>query len=481
MYYEPFSVLNQYFQTLSSMENAEMIIAQCEMEHVVTGGNVSQEHAKALLAEREKRKHLYPVLHSVLRELGQRCPKMFIAVKGVYTAEDLYPDPYVRKVRDIDILTRPKDAGKVFHALLDMGFTCQYSYDFALEEIRKEHIQFYGKEDGEDITVEVHGAELNPAGYYPAYLELLFSRSEVYRDTGVLIPGIYDRFLHSLLHFDIHLRDYLIDEYIKEVEISLNIKDLLDNALLLYKYGDLFDWQFLHNVIEEIGAEEDAAIALSVFNRIFPSDLPTGFIESLHQLGGQSRLLEKTAFLIPKILNLQDFTDLFGDRLKDFVRICGRDICDEIPVCRSGRMDSDAFRASLFRAGDKILLQTAVCLYPLEIEGTRFKVYVFTDDVHPAVKVLRFTVCGEMAKVCGDNIDISSTKIHYEFSKLDDYSYLLQATIPADLLKINSDIVYMNLAAEYSIGSQYCVFGSLWTEMGTWRPVILEEFRPTAK
>ena len=98
--------------------------------------------------------------HIQLETLGEilaRCKGLFPPItllKGSSTGSELYPEPHLRIMRDLDLLVDPKDQPKLESILLEMGFRQQSTNSHEFYAAHHHSMPFYHRE--RDVWVEVH-------------------------------------------------------------------------------------------------------------------------------------------------------------------------------------------------------------------------------------------------------------------------------------------------------------------------------------
>jgi hypothetical protein len=149
-------------------------------------------------------------------------------------------------------------------------------------DIKKQHEEFV---NDEGIVVDVHTAYSNYIKKDEQNLHAIFTDS-IRRDTLGCKPavlGLYDTIIQSLLHFSHHyINDNVYNGLFRGAPVSgLSLKDMLDVALCIGKYGSDIDWDALYDRMEAFGCMKETAFALRVFDGIFGGMLDRGFIEKI--------------------------------------------------------------------------------------------------------------------------------------------------------------------------------------------------------
>jgi len=112
-----------------------------------------------------------------LSEILVRCKGLLPPItllKGCSTGSELYPQPHLRVIRDLDLLVEPKDQSKLEAILLEMGFRQRSTNSLEFYAMHHHSMPFY--HSSRDIWVEVHRG-LFPASNKLAKLPVFSSRN----------------------------------------------------------------------------------------------------------------------------------------------------------------------------------------------------------------------------------------------------------------------------------------------------------------
>jgi hypothetical protein len=99
-----------------------------------------------------------------LSEILVRCRNLLPPItllKGSSTGTELYPQPHLRLMRDLDLLVDPKEQPKLESILLDMGFQQRSTNSREFYATHHHSMPFYHK--GKDVWVEVHRGLFPPS------------------------------------------------------------------------------------------------------------------------------------------------------------------------------------------------------------------------------------------------------------------------------------------------------------------------------
>ena len=464
------SLVSSLYSQLSNISNdhgLDHLLAMTNLSHIFSKFNGTTYEQRQIDVATHLRNMLY---RHILITLNKRCYHQFLLVKGLVFADDLYPTVEWRQFGDIDIIVKPENYPSIHSALIQMGFTAQFTTDECLSRIKLEHIIYSKEHRGLPLVIEVHAAAFNPAYYYADYISLLFKRSSTYNDTDILIPCCYDRIIHMLLHFCIHLRDYILESYISHETMLFNARDLLDIALTLDKYSDCFSFNILAKYIQEIHAEVDTSISWSVFHLLFPNVELYDFVDLLGTRY-DSQILKTAAYLQDRIVNASNISYFFGETLQSYfappipqttvlnASLFGHNLC------------SPAIKLSLSRDADRLYGTVIIKTNPVDVFNSRFKLYYFSTHAYPSVRVISFYVKDHGINILqnGANIPVSV----YSFDIVSDDKWFLSFGLPIADFRIYNNCIHLNPVFEYSIISQICMFGERWTDIDLWKPIFV--------
>jgi len=119
------SYLLEYLEQLSTDIKQDMI-HNLELRHMVPATMLSNcEYQRMTVLERIARRQLYPIIAkqtTLITEELKRNKVNIIHIKGITDAYELYDVPYVRSIRDIDIIVHPKDICTACQVMKCIGY-----------------------------------------------------------------------------------------------------------------------------------------------------------------------------------------------------------------------------------------------------------------------------------------------------------------------------------------------------------------------
>lgn len=171
-----------------------------------------------------------------IKEEFERLEVKLVPIKGIALLADIYADRPIRPMCDIDLLVNVSDLQKAKDILLNMGYTLQ------LQGLREEywinhqcHLPFSRIAQEEQYYVDMHfGLDFKRKGknILPGLWERISKVSVENRMIALLSPE------DSLFSLALHLRRF---------GKILNLKNVLDTALILKKYNRGLDWGYIFN------------------------------------------------------------------------------------------------------------------------------------------------------------------------------------------------------------------------------------------
>ena len=179
----------------------------------------------------------------------------FAIVKG-YEIRELYPEPEIRTMGDVDVLIGPQDRMAVHQCMLDMGYT------------RSElggNVWAYHKDK---ISFEIH-VKLASGNYwnhvdYEGYFEQFFSRLKISEGTCRRYLSREDHFIFLCFHLAKHLSSS-----------GAGIRMLIDIALYVKTYQNTMDWNYVWAEMKKIKLDAFLKFILSVCGQWFHFSVET--------------------------------------------------------------------------------------------------------------------------------------------------------------------------------------------------------------
>lgn len=193
-------------------------------------------------------------LSEILVRCKGRLPPITL-LKGSSTASELYPQPHLRVMRDLDLLVDPKDQPKLESILMEMGFRQRSTNSPEFYATHHHSMPFYHRLKG--VWVEVH------RGLFPASNELarlpVFSPSNI---TAELKPCRLKGIPVMRLSTELQLV-YTASHWSMELKREGGLFALLDIIYLLRQGKKHIRWDVILNWVQDTVAGTHLYLALS--------------------------------------------------------------------------------------------------------------------------------------------------------------------------------------------------------------------------
>lgn len=181
---------------------------------------------------------------------------LIIVMKGLLL-RNLYPQPELRSMSDVDILVREEDIEKAKSLLISIGYT--YNDDHDPKEIR-----FYSKNN---ILIELHW-RLTVPGYIEKsdiFEKSIWKNAKDFSLMGIPVKVLApdDFIIHLCLHMIFHLSNS-----------GFGLRMLCDLVLLVEAERNSVDWVEFNDKIKLIDIKKFIQAIFIVCNRLFNMELP---------------------------------------------------------------------------------------------------------------------------------------------------------------------------------------------------------------
>jgi hypothetical protein len=191
-------------------------------------------------------------------------------LKGAALAADVYDDPALRPMADVDILVPPDRLHEAAESIAASGY--EPSDGRSIEQFISwcHHISPYVK-DGVP-TVEIHWTIERPTSPFTIDLDGLWQRARSIRIDGeaVFTPAAEDMVLHHALHTSYHHRFS-----------RAALKTLCDVCAVIGDAGERFDWRSLVAIANAAGAGPFIYCSLRLAAAMLACPVPAHVFESL--------------------------------------------------------------------------------------------------------------------------------------------------------------------------------------------------------
>ncbi|MCX8128937.1 MAG: nucleotidyltransferase family protein [Clostridia bacterium] len=179
-----------------------------------------------------------------------------VALKGIVLRE-LYPQPELRTMADVDILVRDEHKKRAKNLLLCMGYVEDDS-DFKHTVLR------YA-----DLVIELHNMLMSHESLKAAecFEKSIWSSTAPAQINGmpVLLLSSDDSLLYMFLHLAEHIASY-----------GFGLRQLCDIVIFIESYKDKLDWDYLYSHIKAFGIERFVFAVFVTCHKLFGMELPNG-------------------------------------------------------------------------------------------------------------------------------------------------------------------------------------------------------------
>lgn len=157
-----------------------------------------------------------------------------LVVKGI-TMKEVYPQNYMRKMCDIDIMVHPENLKKASNIMKRLGFDKFYDHE--------KHLVFT---KNSLILVEMHRKLIPGGDISHDYFNKIWPLCIPYKGyCHVFRMNLEDTYLFCIIHLIRHFK-----------YAGIEIRDILDVYLLYEKYKNEFDFEKINKKLEEFQAKE---------------------------------------------------------------------------------------------------------------------------------------------------------------------------------------------------------------------------------
>jgi hypothetical protein len=224
-----------------------------------------------LALNRARNEKLSRALRSVVGELNRIGVRPVLLKGAVALWTDLYPDPAMRMLRDIDLLV-PEDrlieAARVAEAL---GYHPN-TYGSGPMDIVPSEMHHYPKQvDRSGVAVEIHRRVTGPdwAGILPSGEFFERARPDRAHGLDVLLPDWTDHALHTIVHSELADGAYQV--------ARANLRSLLELAILQRRQELGVSWAGIAQSLHRAGVDDLGVTLASLTDALFGLPPPPGF------------------------------------------------------------------------------------------------------------------------------------------------------------------------------------------------------------
>lgn len=234
----------------------------------ITPDHVTTDLRNVALASMATTARLRSALRKMLPVIQQRGTEV-IVLKGAAVASLLYDEPGLRPSRDIDLLCREGDYGRVWATLVAMGY--QTDSDSTLPPRLAPHETYFERHffhPEERVHVELH-VDCIKLGLRPRHSDSIWSRARPIEIDDVLTLALSPEDQVLTLSVHVHRHGFTRLIWLKDID------------LLIRKHIRRLDWQKVIAGAREEGAEASLWVTLSFLQQMFSTPLPREIMPAL--------------------------------------------------------------------------------------------------------------------------------------------------------------------------------------------------------
>lgn len=237
-----------------------------------------------------------------------------LVLKGLHLAAEVYPEPALRSMADMDIMTPRSDLAAAEQVFLESGYGPTPRPDIEEFCTWSNHL---AKLQRKSFTFEVHWHIERPDSPFRIHVGDLWSRARPIRIDGVptLALAPEDLLIHLSLHASYHHR-----------YARAPLKALLDVAAVISRFGDEIDWGALCANANAWGAGRFVFTTLELARVVLTVPITPSQIASLHREPDDAEMVAVAARYVtspfePLPATLEELSDTAGiGRMRLFAR-----------------------------------------------------------------------------------------------------------------------------------------------------------------
>jgi hypothetical protein len=201
---------------------------------------------------------------------------LFIVLKGTYLAEEVYGDPALRPVSDLDLLVREKDLARIAEVLGELNYSPDIS---ELRDRARHHLRPFVKTGA--VPIEIHRDIQNLRGPSPEDIEGLWTRAKWTRVGGVEVLALSTEDL--LLHLSMHAVQH---------HYSIKLISICDISEILRCRSEQIKWEQLLLMANRWKARNALFLMFRLAQDFFRARVPEGILTGLKPRDFDDRYLK---------------------------------------------------------------------------------------------------------------------------------------------------------------------------------------------
>lgn len=282
---------------------------------------IDKKYCTTSAALKIKQSQRYFAMQVAIQEILKGCEEKQLKpvfMKGILLALDIYEDIGMRKCGDIDVLIEIEHFSEFNKILENLGYEHDFpaSFERCSREFRNHHIKYQKKINNIELLAEVHSSIVNPVGLFRCEPRWFILNTRQVEQLGIkaCVLGIEYNLIALMLHFFKHLPMDYFQNMMSKKDVFVDISNLHDIALFLYKYHDMVNWDLIIEICIQMMIVKYIVAVARYVNEIYGELFSNEFISKLSKnekytwiesrtIGGMGDLFWLMVFKMDLILN----------------------------------------------------------------------------------------------------------------------------------------------------------------------------------
>ena len=213
-----------------------------------------------LYLNRDRNRIFLGGLETALQALNAAAIEPVLLKGAASLASELYPDPAMRILGDVDLLVPEGTGAKAVRALLSCGYEI---VDKGVINYREHHHLAPMRDPESGLFIELHVRPLLRKWdcFLPAHSVLEQATPIGFQNGAVRLPTPTHRLIHAIVH------DQLSDS--NHAARRLDVRQMLELAALIDRYADAIDWRGLQEIFDRNGQRIVLQDTLEILDSLF--------------------------------------------------------------------------------------------------------------------------------------------------------------------------------------------------------------------
>jgi hypothetical protein len=190
-----------------------------------------------------------------------------ILLKGAHLAEEIYPDPALRQMTDLDLLVPREDIERTKEILLRLGYLPVKSFWIDFETSVSHQLPIFVQD--KHLPIELHWTILLPTLPYAVDVDGLWNRARTYFFSNTERSGLSPEDL--ILHLSIHAA--------LQHKLTGGLRMIYDIAVTLSHFENEINWDILVNRAGLWRAESPLFLILLLTQNLFGGNIPEDYLQ----------------------------------------------------------------------------------------------------------------------------------------------------------------------------------------------------------